>query len=412
MSDTQKIHSPLGASSAERWMNCPGSIRLIKNAPPSRSSIDAATGTAAHMLAEDIFKGCWDLEAGESPIVVGTVLEVDGYQITVTEEMLDAVRQYTDRCEQLEERTLGGQNYVESTVMIPMTTANAEGWKLTNPTQLFGTVDFARVVPYSKLHIKDYKNGVQPVDAVRSKQMMFYALGVLHLLPQDEREEIPLIEMEIVQPNSKDGKPFKTDTITRKELNEFHVELITAAKATEAPDAPLKSGAWCKYCPAAVTCPELRKELKSISSVAFEEDEKLEISDMPKVENIPVESLIKISEKASIVRDWLNMIEDRMQELADTNPEALKVLNANGYHLQDAYGHSKFADPLAARALLVKALGDEALELISPNKAKKALTKAKLNDIIKLPPTVKPFLRKDLKKGKAGGHDAFAGIDD
>lgn len=47
-------HSNLGASSAKRWMNCPGSNALIEHAPPEQSSKYAAEGTAAHWVGEQL----------------------------------------------------------------------------------------------------------------------------------------------------------------------------------------------------------------------------------------------------------------------------------------------------------------------------------------------------------------------
>src|SRR5580765_4761035 len=46
-------HSPLGASGAERWMNCPGSVSLLKLVSPGVESDEPeyrTHGTAAHQL--------------------------------------------------------------------------------------------------------------------------------------------------------------------------------------------------------------------------------------------------------------------------------------------------------------------------------------------------------------------------
>ena len=49
-------HSNLGASSAKRWMNCPGSNALIEHAPPEQPSKYAAEGTAAHWVGEQLIR--------------------------------------------------------------------------------------------------------------------------------------------------------------------------------------------------------------------------------------------------------------------------------------------------------------------------------------------------------------------
>ena len=55
------IHSPLGASSAERWMNCPGSVALIQalklegtDDPEYRKMGTAAHAAAAHITLNDM----------------------------------------------------------------------------------------------------------------------------------------------------------------------------------------------------------------------------------------------------------------------------------------------------------------------------------------------------------------------
>ena len=44
----KELHSLIGASSSERWLHCPGSVRLYAMIPDRRETIYAATGTAAH----------------------------------------------------------------------------------------------------------------------------------------------------------------------------------------------------------------------------------------------------------------------------------------------------------------------------------------------------------------------------
>lgn len=45
-------HARLSASSAFRWINCPGSVALSDQCPAPGSSSDADKGTLAHSLGE------------------------------------------------------------------------------------------------------------------------------------------------------------------------------------------------------------------------------------------------------------------------------------------------------------------------------------------------------------------------
>ena len=47
-----KAHSPYGGSQVYRYAACPGSVELIKRAPPQKDSVYAEEGTFAHKLAE------------------------------------------------------------------------------------------------------------------------------------------------------------------------------------------------------------------------------------------------------------------------------------------------------------------------------------------------------------------------
>ena len=49
-------HHNLGASSAKRWMSCPGSVKLAAQFPQGSSKF-ADEGSLAHALAENLIQG-------------------------------------------------------------------------------------------------------------------------------------------------------------------------------------------------------------------------------------------------------------------------------------------------------------------------------------------------------------------
>jgi hypothetical protein len=361
-------------------------------------------GTVAHALAAEIL---WD---EKTTLTAGITVEQDGFEIEITPEMLEAVRGYTNYCESLAQQW-NTQPLIEHSISIPEKPDLAEGWQLTNPPKMFGTADFILTVPYNRMYVGDYKNGVNVVNAYRNKQLMYYMLGALFALPKDERQEIPVCEGFIYQPNGLGLRnPVSTFEIETKELLEdWHPQLVERMKAAERDDAPLNAGAWCKYCPAAVSCPALRAEMKSITTVAFEQDEKIH---MPVPENLSVSSVLAVLEKGKMVRDWLSSVEDHALNLFQKNGEDKAKLQEAGYGLTERFGHQKWSEELIARKVLTDALGDKATTLISPNQAGIALKKEKIADIVKLPATVKPFIGYALKKGAAGGTKAFDGIDE
>jgi Protein of unknown function (DUF2800) len=82
-------HAELGASSSARWMSCPGSVPLARPYLGGGASSYAAEGTLAHTIAQAAL-------AKEPLPPIGTVVEVDGHSVIVTQEMLDAVDVYLD----------------------------------------------------------------------------------------------------------------------------------------------------------------------------------------------------------------------------------------------------------------------------------------------------------------------------
>src|ERR1700731_3319830 len=131
-------HSPLGASSAERWMNCPGSVALIKKVglDTTEEPDYRREGTAAHeALAHCLRQG---LDAWE---VVGQKF----YETEVTAEMADAIQVFIDT--------------VRPLAAAPNATTLIEQ-RISSPAHplFYGTVDHA-VIADSLLAVSDFKYG-------------------------------------------------------------------------------------------------------------------------------------------------------------------------------------------------------------------------------------------------------------
>ena len=71
-------HSLVGASSCERWWNCPGSNALIAKLPTPPNTKYAAEGTVAHALCEDVLKNkvCFDAR-WDATAKIGEIYEED-----------------------------------------------------------------------------------------------------------------------------------------------------------------------------------------------------------------------------------------------------------------------------------------------------------------------------------------------
>lgn len=249
-------HSKLGASSYERYKNCPGSIRESEGIEKTESEY-AKDGSFAHGVAEKMLKG-ERMRVGKTVTVA--INGVDETRV-LDEETLEAVTVYVD--------FVMNYNKPEWLHFIE------RKFDLTKyHPGLFGTADAVLYHPATKkLIVVDYKHGQGVAVEIEKEdrpnpQLMFYGLGALHDLNLPVRE----VELAIIQPRCYhvDG-PIRSKRVLPMELLDFSFELIDDAKATEAPDAPLKSGYHCKFCPAAHKCPELKAKAMVMVKSPFSE---------------------------------------------------------------------------------------------------------------------------------------------
>ena len=221
------LHSPLGPSSAKRWLSCPGSVLATKDLPDT-TSVYAAEGTAAHTVAE------WARREFVSAVkFLDQVIEVDEYKITVDREMVEAVDFFCDYVADLE-----GVPLVETRVRY-------ETWVPGG----FGTLDHACLG--ETCHIVDFKygKGVQ-VFAEHNEQMMLYALGVL--AEYDWICEFKTFKLHIVQPRLDHADAWE---ISKEELLKWAGAVVRPGAArTKDPNAPFRAGDWCQFCKIKATC--------------------------------------------------------------------------------------------------------------------------------------------------------------
>lgn len=246
-------HSKIGASSMHRWSKCPGSVQLSQGIP-SRTSAHAEEGTRAHEMAAAFLI---DGSAGDP--------EAKDYDT----EMADNLRVYIDEIEKLR-KPKGSSSYIEHRFNLDNIYPGA-----------FGTADAVVYDPNTKiLHVcdlkygagvavevvtfeKDSKGNTKPVP---NPQLAFYGLGAL--LSTGHPAET--VELMIVQPRAphQDG-PIRRWPIDAIDLTDFAADLVKYAKATEAKDAPLLPGDWCRWCPAAGVCPSIAAKAQEKAKLEF-----------------------------------------------------------------------------------------------------------------------------------------------
>lgn len=282
MAEENTAHSALGASSAERWMNCPGSTALIEafQLPETDEPEYRKQGVAGHAAAADCLAR--DIDAWE---IVGDTYE----DYTITAEMGEAIQMYLDRVRPsigggpAKGRYHGEQFFIEAKLAAPDV-----------HEKMFGTVDFGALAddgrdidgnPKSFLDVTDLKMGQGiTVEAYDNPQMKYYAFMLIHTKFKDLTDDFH-VRLTIVQPRAfhPDG-PIREWWTTVGYIRAWVVaDLLPAMYAT---DTSLTAGEWCRFCPAKLACPMLRSlflaastydpnEAKALDPVALGESYKL-----------------------------------------------------------------------------------------------------------------------------------------
>lgn len=276
-----RAHSHLGASSAHRWLACPGSIRLSVG-QPNESSIFAMEGTAAHELCEMALR-----DRKDAIDYLGQEIVTGNHKFEVTEEMAEAVQVYLD--------TVRGDYEEGDILFIEHRFDLSSIW-----AGMFGTNDCGLYKANGSLKVYDYKHGKgYAVEAENNPQLAYYGIGLINV-PSLKGARITDVELVIVQPRAphKDGpvRRWMTDAI---HLMEFMDDLRQGAAATEDPDAPLAAGEWCKFCPAAGICPALRQ-------IAIERAQAEFVDVVP--DELSEGNLAVLLEKAGLIEDGIRAI--------------------------------------------------------------------------------------------------------
>ena len=276
-------HAFFAPSSAPRVVACPGSLLLTAGMPDTQS-VDAAHGTAAHWIADlslrhrklvKEYAGCsvavsdtgecrFQHEKNRDEIALELAFG-KAYLFEVDEEMVVAVQEYVDWC-----NDLPGEKHPECRVDIspwcPQVSDN-----VFVPPEAFepqgGTSDHAACSP-GRLVITDlkYGKGVK-VFAEWNYQAVLYALGFI--AQWDWLYDFGEIQIRICQPRL-DHKD--TWTITRKQiegLGEFILHRFTLALKEDAPFNPGEKQ--CKFCKASGLCRAQSEYLSSLRALAFDD---------------------------------------------------------------------------------------------------------------------------------------------
>ena len=358
-------HSSVGASSAGRWMKCPGSVKLCRGLP-NVSSPAAAEGTAAHWFAEKSLITGKDVSAFIGDVYKGFIC---------TEFMAAHVQVYVDA---VKEAGAGGAKlHVEAKFDLSEIFKGA-----------FGTND-ACVITEDVLHVFDLKYGRNHVVEVGTEeepnpQLLYYALGALCKF-QDAR--VKQVAITIVQPRAYHAEgPVRTLTLDVMQVSDFADRLVAAARKTQEAHPELVVGEHCNdyFCLARGICPAFKAV--AAKEMTFGGDLGGTLVDPL---SLTKEARGRVLSNMEMIEAWIKAVKEQAHQdaLNGSPPEGWKLVNSRGVRrwVEEDLSIVDFAEKLG------KSLGVHGEELLKPTELK---SPAQVEEVLKLSGRMKP---KDLK---------------
>lgn len=378
----ERAHSKLGASSADRWINCPGSVRLSEKCPRPPDSEYAAEGTFAHELCEFVLKEKITREELEK------ITHFNKKEIP--KEMRDHVFLYVDHVRNLRKEIGPGADYLME-----------QKFHLKHIHEdLYGTSDFTIREEFGRLITIDFKYGAGiAVDVEENEQLLYYALGASH------GGNYESIELHIVQPRADhyDG-PIRIWKTTPQKLMEFSKMLKAAAIATQEEDAPLNDGDHCRWCNAKAICPKLMEK----AIVTAQTDFKDTTLKLPGIETLTDEQILNVVNFQKQIENWFEAVKDfallRMQN--GEKIDGLKMVAKRAYR--------KWINEDNAQEQLLKSYGERIYEkkFLSPSAAEKVLGKDAILGLCEsLSSGVTIAAEGDRRKGLTSAKDDFEKVE-
>ena len=337
-------HAVLSASSANRWLHCPPSVRLSEGYMDKASAF-AMEGTSAHELCEYKLRSALGMEA-ENPTenldFYNTEMEecAEGYATYILELVEKAKETCSDPVVMVEQR-------VDFSRYVP------EG---------FGTADCI-IIADETLNIVDYKHGKGvEVSAEDNPQMKLYALGALELF--DCLYDISKVQMTIFQPRLSNVSVFVMDKADL--LNWANDELTAKAELAFEGKGELCCGEWCKFCKAKSNCKERARVNMEMAQYEFRKSSLL-----------TDEEVVKILSRIDELTSWASDVKNFALE------QAVRGKQWPGWKVVEGRSNRKYTDE-GAVAQVVKNAGynpyDE--KIMGITNMTKMLGKEKFNELL------------------------------
>lgn len=367
-------HARLSASSAFRWINCPGSVALSDQVPQPGGSAYTDEGTLAHSLAElKLRQITGEVSAKDYKKQLATIQASEYYD----GEMEEATTFYADTV--IERLAAAGK---DAELMIEQQFSMAE-WV----PEGFGTSD-AVIIGGHTIEVIDLKYGKGiKVSAERNPQLRLYGLGTAALF--GDLYDFDTVRLTIIQPRL---DHISTEELPLKELLLWGEEDVKprARMAMDGTDYTA-CGDWCRFCPAKAICRTRADANLALAQHDFKEPALL-----------TDEEIGDVLRAADELQRWVGDLSQYALE------QALAGKHYDGWKLVEGRSVRKYSDELKVAEQLKGAGYDEALlyerKLYGITAMEKLVGKKKLTEILGdliVKPAGKPVLVPETDKREA-----------
>lgn len=315
-------------STADRWVSCPGSVKISQPFAGSYAQSEAAKeGEAAHWVAEQV--------ARKLPVA-----EVAPNGVQVTEEMLEGAKIYA--------AILPSHAVLES----------HQSCSRIHPDMGRMRVDAAFADSATKTTtIVDYKFGFTNVEAFENWQLLASVVGFNY-------EKGQYIELVVVQPRAIGEPPIKTWKITVEEYDGKWLPILKEAAMEAVSENPRTlSGPHCMYCPARHACKTLAATTRSAVDYSMGASN-LDLT--PEGAGIELALLMDAAER---IKHRISGVEAQVEGWLKDGK------NVPNYTLEQSYSNLKWTAPTDKVLAVAKMAGVDILkpqEPLTPTQAKKA----------------------------------------
>jgi hypothetical protein len=362
---SERKHSPIGPSSFERAEACSASV--LTEGRMKRASVYADEGTVAHQLFEVV------LRTGESAEnYLGTTAETDSGPVEIDRAMVDHI---TD---------------MAGWVRTNLTRFDIERRLIMRNSRMYGYADIVGVDTDGVYTVPDLKYGFQWVNA-NAPQLAFYAMmamaedGIdLSILKEDS----VVARTVVMQPRL--DNPIRDHKWTVGDLRALRARLHELEGIIDRGEFTYQTGAHCRWCDRAATCPALRLlvEDAAMSYIVADPEHPSTQADLEKAASL-----------LPALKVWVKAVEEQVAAYLNaggTLPSARMVVGRNNRSWKDEN----------EAAMLMELYGVEPNlpgKLRSPAQAETALPKGTKKEIAELVATVRgnPTVEYGEAKGQA-----------